>query len=54
MNDLFLSCVGYTREAIVGKHHSIFCDRGYVQSPRYQQFWDDLKWVSISAVRLSV
>ncbi|ELA6986082.1 PAS domain-containing methyl-accepting chemotaxis protein [Vibrio parahaemolyticus] len=42
-NDLFLSCVGYTREAIVGKHHSIFCDRGYVQSPRYQQFWDDLK-----------
>ncbi|WP_254661770.1 PAS domain S-box protein [Vibrio parahaemolyticus] len=22
-NDLFLSCVGYTREAIVGKHHSI-------------------------------
>ncbi|HGF5020272.1 TPA: hypothetical protein ACYHS1_003484, partial [Vibrio cholerae] len=24
-SDLFLSCVGYQKQEIVGKHHSLFC-----------------------------
>ena len=24
-SDLFLSCVGYQKQEIIGKHHSLFC-----------------------------
>ncbi|MGR6429540.1 methyl-accepting chemotaxis protein [Rhizobium sp. PAMB 3174] len=41
-NDNFLNTVGYSRQEIVGKHHSMFCDRDYVRSPDYDTFWQRL------------
>ncbi|MEQ8763292.1 MAG: methyl-accepting chemotaxis protein [Planctomycetota bacterium] len=41
-NDNFLAAVGYTLEEIRGRHHQIFCDPSYAQSPEYQQFWKKL------------
>ncbi|PIF04854.1 MAG: hypothetical protein CSA86_00275 [Arcobacter sp.] len=42
-NNNFLTTLGYTLEDIQGKHHSMFCDRGYTNSKEYKEFWDDLK-----------
>lgn len=40
-NANFLSVMNYSKEQVVGKHHSIFCfDNFYQQQPH---FWDDLK-----------
>jgi methyl-accepting chemotaxis protein len=41
-NENFLNTVGYSREEIVGKHHSMFCERDYVRSNEYQIFWQRL------------
>lgn len=41
-NENFLNALGYRLEEVVGKHHRIFCDRDYVQTPAYKQFWADL------------
>jgi methyl-accepting chemotaxis protein len=41
-NENFLNALGYRLDEVVGKHHRIFCDREYVQSPAYKQFWTDL------------
>lgn len=41
-NENFLNALGYRLEEVVGKHHRIFCDAQYVQSPAYKQFWADL------------
>lgn len=41
-NDNFLKVMGFRREDVVGKHHEMFCDPGYVQSQEYRQFWRDL------------
>lgn len=41
-NDNFLSALGYTREEIVGKHHSMFVEPQYVATVEYRQFWHDL------------
>ncbi|GAA6204329.1 PAS domain-containing methyl-accepting chemotaxis protein [Thalassotalea sp. SU-HH00458] len=41
-NDNFLHTVGYSLSDIKGKHHSIFCDKKYVQTPEYIRFWQDL------------
>ena len=41
-NDNFLRTFGYTLDEIVGKHHRIFCDPGYSESPEYAQFWQSL------------
>ncbi len=41
-NDNFLSAMGYTLEEIVGKKHAMFCDKEYVSSPEYEQFWHNL------------
>lgn len=43
VNDRFLDVVGYSREEVVGRHHSMFCDKEYVQSQAYRQFWDALR-----------
>lgn len=43
VNDLFLSAVGYQRDQVVGKHHSLFCDTRYASSPEYRHFWDSLR-----------
>ncbi len=41
-NQNFLSVVGYDRNAIVGRHHRIFCEPKYVESEAYRQFWKHL------------
>jgi len=41
-NENFLRMFGYELDEIVGKHHRIFCDPGYAQSPEYGEFWRKL------------
>lgn len=41
-NDNFLHAVGYAREQIMGKHHRIFCEKEYSNSPEYEVFWKSL------------
>jgi methyl-accepting chemotaxis protein len=41
-NEHFLKAVGYSLAQIVGKHHSLFCEPGYVASPAYRSFWETL------------
>ena len=43
VNDNFLNAVGYSREEVVGKHHSIFVDSETVSGNEYRQFWNSLK-----------
>ena len=38
-NDNFLKALGYTLDEIKGKHHSLFVDEAYKQSPAYKEFW---------------
>lgn len=42
VNDNFLKVVGYSREEIIGKHHSIFADATYKETPEYRTFWENL------------
>jgi methyl-accepting chemotaxis protein len=41
-NENFLRIFGYSLDEVVGKHHRIFCDPGYAESPEYTQFWQKL------------
>ncbi|RVU06489.1 PAS domain S-box protein [Novosphingobium umbonatum] len=41
-NENFLSLMGYTLDHVRGAHHRIFCDKDYVSSPAYRQFWKKL------------
>ena len=41
-NENFLGIFGYTLDDVVGKHHRMFCDPGYAESPEYTQFWQGL------------
>ncbi|MBL0372021.1 PAS domain-containing methyl-accepting chemotaxis protein [Rhizobium sp. KVB221] len=41
-NDNFCGALGYGRDEIVGKHHSMFCDRDYVKTEDYRIFWQRL------------
>ncbi|PJE25906.1 methyl-accepting chemotaxis sensory transducer with Pas/Pac sensor [Pseudooceanicola antarcticus] len=43
VNDTFCAAMGYERDEIVGKHHSMFVDRAYAKSPEYETFWADLR-----------
>ncbi|RBP75050.1 methyl-accepting chemotaxis sensory transducer with Pas/Pac sensor [Marinobacter nauticus] len=43
VNDRFLEVVGYRRDEVVGKHHSLFCDREVANSAEYRKFWDSLR-----------
>ncbi len=42
-NDNFLATVGYSLDEIQGQHHRMFCDKAYVQSAEYEQFWRQLR-----------
>ncbi|QUX94168.1 chemotaxis protein [Marinomonas sp. CT5] len=42
-NDNFLKEMGYSRDQIIGKHHSMFCDAKETESEEYQQFWQRLR-----------
>ena len=41
-NENFLSVLGYRMEEIQGKHHRMFVDDTYRQSPAYREFWAKL------------
>jgi len=42
-NKNFVKTLGYVNKAeIVEKHHRIFCEDEYANSPEYKKFWDDL------------
>jgi methyl-accepting chemotaxis protein len=41
-NEKFLDIFGYSIDEIVGKHHRMFCDPGYAESPDYAKFWQKL------------
>ena len=41
-NDNFLNALGYRLDEIQSKHHSIFVDPGYANSPEYKEFWAKL------------
>ncbi|NCE92374.1 pili assembly chaperone [Pseudomonas sp. L13] len=41
-NDNFLRTVQYSREEIIGQHHSMFCHRSEVESAAYKAFWASL------------
>lgn len=38
-NQNFLTVIGYQLAEIQGRHHSMFCDKAYVGSNDYQNFW---------------
>lgn len=41
-NTNFLSTLGYTQEEISGKHHRMFCESSFANSPDYKLLWDRL------------
>ena len=41
-NDNFLNALGYKLNEVVGKHHRIFCEKNYVNTAAYTNFWKDL------------
>lgn len=41
-NDNFLKVLGYTLDEVKGKHHSMFCDPKWAESPSYREFWSKL------------
>jgi methyl-accepting chemotaxis protein len=41
-NERFLAVVGYSLDEVRGKHHSLFVDEQYRQSPEYREFWSKL------------
>ena len=42
-NSNFLAAMGYTLDEVKGKHHSIFVDPAYKNSPEYAAFWEQLR-----------
>jgi methyl-accepting chemotaxis protein len=41
-NENFLKATGYRLDEVKGKHHRIFCEGSYVNSPDYERFWATL------------
>ena len=41
-NDNFCNALGYTPSEIKGRHHSMFVESQYAQSPEYRDFWGRL------------
>jgi methyl-accepting chemotaxis protein len=42
-NENFLGALGYTLAEVQGKHHSMFVEPSYKNSPAYTAFWDQLR-----------
>jgi methyl-accepting chemotaxis protein len=42
-NSNFLSALGYTLDEVNGKHHSIFVEPAFKNSPEYAAFWEQLR-----------
>ncbi len=43
VNDRFLDVVGYERNEVIGRHHSLFCPQELVDSLQYRRFWESLR-----------
>ncbi|WP_417333015.1 methyl-accepting chemotaxis protein [Halarcobacter sp.] len=41
-NDNFLNALGYNLNEVAGKHHSMFCDKTYINTSEYTNFWKNL------------
>ncbi|QKF73744.1 PAS sensor-containing MCP-domain signal transduction protein [Aliarcobacter faecis] len=41
-NNNFLNTLGYKLAEIVGNHHKIFCDKTYINTKAYSDFWNGL------------
>ncbi|MBL1262021.1 MAG: PAS domain-containing protein [Thiotrichaceae bacterium] len=41
-NENFLQALGYTLDEIQGKHHRMFAEEAYANSPEYRLFWEKL------------
>ncbi|WP_152060404.1 methyl-accepting chemotaxis protein [Aliarcobacter butzleri] len=41
-NDNFLNVLGYRLDEVVGNHHRMFCDKTYINTKAYIDFWNDL------------
>ncbi len=41
-NENFCKALGYQATEIVGKHHSMFCEKDYAASAEYREFWPNL------------
>ncbi|VAW95210.1 Methyl-accepting chemotaxis sensor/transducer protein [hydrothermal vent metagenome] len=50
-NDNFLNTLGYSLDEIQGKHHRIFVEPEYAQSPEYARFWEKLNAGEYEAAR---
>ncbi|MFC3648346.1 methyl-accepting chemotaxis protein [Planctobacterium marinum] len=50
-NDNFLAAMGYRKEEILGKHHSMFVDRGESAGSDYKRFWDKLRHGEFQSAR---
>ncbi|MFY8194731.1 MAG: PAS domain-containing protein, partial [Novosphingobium sp.] len=42
VNDNFAAVTGYSKQEIIGQHHSMFVETAYKNSAAYKQFWDKL------------
>ena len=42
-NARFLETVGYRAEEIVGRHHGMFVDPAFRETPQYRNFWQELR-----------
>lgn len=42
VNDNFAAVTGYSKQEIIGKHHSMFVDKAYKDSSEYRHFWETL------------
>jgi methyl-accepting chemotaxis protein len=50
-NENFLNAVGYTLGEIMGKHHSMFVEAAYKDSPEYHEFWQNLRRAEFQATQ---
>ncbi|MDD2887285.1 MAG: methyl-accepting chemotaxis protein [Aliarcobacter sp.] len=41
-NDNFLNVLGYKLNEVVGNHHRMFCDKKYISTTAYADFWNNL------------
>ncbi|PAF48375.1 chemotaxis protein [Helicobacter sp. 12S02634-8] len=42
-NDMFLKVVGYSLDELVGKNHSMLCEKSFTDSLEYTRFWEQLR-----------
>lgn len=42
-NENFCNAMGYQPNELVGKHHRLFCEKSYCDSPAYPRLWQDLR-----------